>query len=87
MQLIESVEGLPSQGQGMVELSKLASWKIILVMMTGNVVCYIKADALMHIKQDRRTSDLCGISWYWRMCNAIAEVSPKHRSSYVISLN
>jgi len=25
MQLLESVEGLPSQGQGMVELSKLAT--------------------------------------------------------------
>jgi hypothetical protein len=38
MQLLESVEGLPCQGQGMVELSKLAAWKIILVTMTGNVV-------------------------------------------------
>jgi len=38
MQLLESIEGLPSQGQGMVELSKLATWKIMLVVMTGNVV-------------------------------------------------
>jgi len=38
MQLLESVEGLPFQGQGMVELSKLATWKIILLEMTGNVV-------------------------------------------------
>ena len=29
MQLLESVEGLPFQGQGVVELSKLATWKII----------------------------------------------------------
>jgi len=38
MQLLESVEGLPFQGQGMVELSKLATWKITLVEMTANVV-------------------------------------------------
>jgi len=38
MQLLESVEVLPSQGQGMVELSKLATWKILLVTVTGNVV-------------------------------------------------
>jgi hypothetical protein len=38
MQLLEIVESLPSQGRGMVKLSKLATWKIILVTMTGNVV-------------------------------------------------
>jgi hypothetical protein len=38
MHLLESVEGLPSQGQRMVELSKLATWKILLVTVTGNMV-------------------------------------------------
>jgi len=41
----------------------------------------MKAGALMHVKQDRRTHDLWGISWYQRMYNAIAKMSPKQRSS------
>jgi hypothetical protein len=79
MQLLESVEGLPSQGQGMVELSELATWKIILLTITGNVVT--SRQMLVCMSNKTRTRDLWGISWYRRMYNAIAKVLPKQRLS------
>jgi len=51
MQLLEKVEGLPSQGEVMVEFSKQPpSWKIILEMTTGNVVI-CEVYVLMHVVQ------------------------------------
>ena len=52
------------------------AWKIILELMTGNVIIS-KVDALMYvvIKQGRRPLVLLGISWYHRMYDAISEVS------------
>ena len=49
MQLLERVEGLPSQGRLMVEYSKEHySWKIVLELVTDNVVI-CEVDDLMYV--------------------------------------
>jgi len=59
------------------------AWKIILELMTGNVIIS-KVDALMYvvIKQGRRPLVLLGISWYHRMYDAISEVSHTYWGYY-----
>jgi hypothetical protein len=66
----------------MVEFSKQpTSWKIILERMIGNVATS-KVRALMYFvpRKEKKTRALDGVTWYHRMCNAIAEESHKPHS-------
>jgi hypothetical protein len=82
MQLLESVEGLPSQEREDGRILRIAyflenyigkvDWQYHYI---RDRYCYV-----CHTKKGRKTRALGEISWYHRMYNVIAEVSHRPRS-------
>ena len=71
----------------MTEFSKYTtSWKIVLELMTGNVVISeVAAVIQVYVVQSIKTRALWGISWYRKMYNIIDELSHKPRLLYPCS--
>jgi hypothetical protein len=79
---LKTVEGLPSQGRRNRQILKIVYFLEDYIGTDGWQRRYIlgRYSYVNRTKQGRKTRALWGISYYHRMCNAIAEVWHKSKS-------